>query len=199
MNKDLSILILTLPTRIESYCNLIKKLNQQVLAYNLINRVQILSLCDTKEIIVGEKRNILLNKSCGRYVCFIDDDDNISDDYLLKIINGIDISNADVITFCGEYIENTLVTPFSISMIHHGNYNQHNFFYRLPNHLCPVKREIALSCQFSNKNFGEDSDYAERINQYIKNEFHIQDKLYFYLYNPNTSQTKPDNKLNAFN
>lgn len=196
--KELSILILTLPTRIDSYSNLIKMLNQQVIENNLIHRVQILSLCDTKEISVGEKRNILLNKSIGRYVCFIDDDDIIAPHYLLKIINAIQ-SNADVITFCGDYVENTLITPFSISLVHRGNFNHPNIFYRLPNHLCPVKREIALSCQFSNKNFGEDSDYSERINNYLKNEFHIQDKLYFYMYNPNTSQTKPNNTLNAFN
>ena len=173
-------------------------LNKQIVENNLIHRVQILSLCDSKEISVGEKRNILLNKSNGRYVCFIDDDDLISDDYVIKLVNAIQ-SNADVITFCGDYVENTLITPFSISLVHRGNFNHPNIFYRLPNHLCPVKREIALSCQFSNKNFGEDSDYSERINNYLKNEFHIQDKLYFYMYNPNTSQTKPNNTLNAFN
>jgi glycosyltransferase involved in cell wall biosynthesis len=196
--KDLSILILTLPTRIDSYATLIKTLNQQVIQNNLMSRVQILSLCDTKEISVGEKRNILLNKSCGKYVCFIDDDDLIAPDYIIKLMNAIN-SNADVITFCGEYIQNTITTPFSISIVHRGNYNHPNIFYRLPNHLCPVKREIALSSMFTDKNFGEDSDYAERINKHIKNEFHIQDKLYFYMYNESTSQTKPNNTLNAYN
>lgn len=196
--KDLSILILTLPTRIDSYSNLIKTLNKQVIENNLISRVQILTLCDTKEISVGEKRNILLNKSIGRYVCFIDDDDVISDNYLIRLISALE-SNADVITFCGDYVENNLRTAFSISMVHRGNYNHPNIFYRLPNHLCPIKRQIALNCLFTDKNFGEDSDYAEKINQHIKNEFHISDKLYFYMYDSNTSQTKPNNTLNAFN
>lgn len=196
--KDLSILIPTLPARIDCYYNLIKELNKQIIQNNLINRVQILSLCDTKDISVGEKRNILLNQSNGRYVCFIDDDDEISPDYLIKIISALE-SNADVITFCGDYVENNLRTAFSISMVHRGNYNHPNIFYRLPNHLCPVKRQIALSCLFTDKNFGEDSDYAEKINQHIKNEFHISDKLYFYMYDSNTSQTKPNNTLNAFN
>jgi len=198
MVKDLSILILTLPTRIDSYARLVKNLNQQIIQYNLMHTVQIMTLCDSKEISVGEKRNILLDKSCGRYVCFIDDDDLISSDYIIKIMNGIQ-SNADVITFCGDYVANTIRTPFSISMVHRGNFNEPNMFYRLPNHLCPVKREIALSSMFTDKNFGEDSDYAERINKHIKNEFHIQDKLYFYMYNESTSQTKPNNTLNAFN
>jgi len=196
--KDLSILILTLPTRIDLYSRLIKSLNQQVIENNLMHRVQILTLGDTKEISVGEKRNILLNKSIGRYVCFIDDDDVIATNYLSVIMSALN-SNADVITFCGDYVENETRTPFSISMVHRGNYNHTNMFYRLPNHLCPVKREIALSCQFTDKNFGEDSDYAEKINNYLKNEYHIQEKLYFYMYDSNTSQTKPNNTLNAFN
>jgi len=196
--KDLSILILTLPTRIDLYSRLIKSLNQQVIENNLMHRVQILTLGDTKEISVGEKRNILLNKSIGRYVCFIDDDDVIATNYLSVIMSALN-SNADVITFCGDYVENEIRTPFSISMVHRGNFNEPNMFYRLPNHLCPVKREIALSCQFTDKNFGEDSDYAEKINNYLKNEYHIQEKLYFYMYDSNTSQTKPNNTLNAFN
>jgi glycosyltransferase involved in cell wall biosynthesis len=196
--KELSILILTLPTRIDSYARLIKSLNQQVIENNLIHRVQILTLCDTKEISVGEKRNILLNKSIGRYVCFIDDDDVIATNYLSSIIVALN-SNADVITFCGDYVENEVRTPFSISMVHRGNFNHTNMFYRLPNHLCPVKREIALNCPFTDKNFGEDSDYADKINIHLKNEYHITDKLYFYMYNSNTSQTKPNNTLNAFN
>jgi glycosyltransferase involved in cell wall biosynthesis len=196
--KELSILILTLPTRIDLYSRLIKSLNQQVIENNLMHRVQILTLGDTKEISVGEKRNILLNKSIGRYVCFIDDDDVIATNYLSVIMSALN-SNADVITFCGDYVENEIRTPFSISMVHRGNFNEPNMFYRLPNHLCPVKREIALSCQFTDKNFGEDSDYAEKINKYLKNEYHIQEKLYFYMYDSNTSQTKPNNTLNAFN
>jgi glycosyltransferase involved in cell wall biosynthesis len=195
--KLLSVLILTLPTRIESYSNLLRSLNKQVIDNNLMNKVQILSLCDTKELSVGNKRNVLLNQSCGKYICFIDDDDVISDDYLIKIISATN-SNADVITFCGDYVENNIKTPFSISLIHRGNYNYPNIFYRLPNHLCPVKREIAIKCLFTDKNFGEDSDYAEKIHNHIKNEFHIQDKLYFYMYDSNQSQTKPNNNLTAF-
>jgi glycosyltransferase involved in cell wall biosynthesis len=195
--KELSILILTLPTRIDSYANLIKMLNKQVIENNFIDKVQILTLCDTKEISVGEKRNILLNKSAGRYVCFIDDDDEIAPNYLIKIISALS-SNADVVTFCGEYVENAIRTPFSISMVHRGNYNHPNIFYRLPNHLCPVKREIALQCHFTHKNFGEDSDYANMINNHLRNEYHLIDKLYFYMYNSTTSQTNPNNNLNGF-
>jgi len=195
--KDLSILIPTLPARINCLSNLIQKLNKQIINFGYIDRVQILTLCDTKEYTVGEKRNRLLELSTGKYVCFIDDDDDISDNYLCEIIKAIE-SNADVITFCGDYVANNRVTPFSISSVHRDNFDEVNMLYRLPNHLCPVKRELALNCMFTNKNFGEDSDYAELLNKIINSEYHINLKLYFYMYDGNKSQTKPNNNLNAF-
>ena len=57
--KELSILIPTLPARIETLSNLMKKLNKQVIDFGLIDKVQILTLCDTKEYSVGKKRNLL--------------------------------------------------------------------------------------------------------------------------------------------
>ena len=195
--KDLSILIPTLPARIETLSLLIQLLNKQVIDFALIDKVQILTLCDTKEMSVGAKRNKLLELSVGRYVCFIDDDDTISPKYLFEIIRAIQ-SNADVITFCGEYVEYNQSKDFSISKMHNRNYNDHKTIYRLPNHLCPVKREIALQCLFTDKNYGEDSDYSERINNVIQSEYHIQEKLYYYLYDSNLSQTKPNNNKTAY-
>ena len=195
--KELSILIPTLPTRIDSYANLIKMLNKQVIENNLINRVQILTLGDTKEYSVGKKRNLLLEMSIGKYVCFIDDDDKISDSYLFEIIRAIQ-SNADVITFCGEYIEQNKTQNFSISKTHKRDYTEGENIYRLPNHLCPVKIEIALQSRFPDKNFGEDSEYATRINRLIKTEYHIKEKLYYYLYSSINSQTNPNNNNNPY-
>ncbi len=194
--KDLSILIPTLPARIEMLSMLMQRLNKQIIDFGLIDRVQILTLCDTKEYSVGKKRNMLLEMSCGKYVCFIDDDDQISDKYLFEIMRATQ-SNPDVITFCGEYIEHQ-TQFFSISKVHRQNYSDSNGIYRLPNHLCPVKREIALQSMFTDKNFGEDSDYAERINTLIQSEFHIKEKLYYYLYNSVNSQTNPMNNRNPF-
>jgi glycosyltransferase involved in cell wall biosynthesis len=189
--KELSILIPTLPIRIETYSELIKELIRQIKLYNLEDKVQILTFCDTKEYTVGFKRNWLLNNSVGKYVCFIDDDDKISTDYLLEITKLIDY-NLDCITFNGEYIENGLKKDFIITTMN-SNYDEANCFYRKPNHLCPVKREIALKCLFTDKNFGEDSDYSDMINKFIKDEYHIPKKLYFYMFDNLKSQTSPNN------
>lgn len=188
--KSLSILIPTLPIRIDSYCKLMKKLIYQINLNNAQDVVQILTFCDTKEYSVGHKRNWLLENSVGRYVCFIDDDDDISDNYIKEILSALP-SNSDCITFLGEYIDESKTKDFSISTMHFRDYNDTDTYYRLPNHLCPVKREIALQSMFTLKNFGEDSDYSKNINMNIKNEFHIKEKLYFYMFSHSESQTLP--------
>jgi glycosyltransferase involved in cell wall biosynthesis len=196
--KQLSILIPTLPIRINSYSNLIMKLNNQIIENNLTEKIQILSFCDTRDVTVGIKRNWLLENSNSKYVCFLDDDDDISDNYV-KLLYDATLSEADCITFLGEYHENGKITDFSISTMHNRNYNDKTCMYRLPNHLCPVKREIALASMFTDKNFGEDFDYAEKINSIIKNEYHIKEKLYFYLFDSVLSQTAPTSQVKQFN
>lgn len=196
--KQLSILIPTLPVRIDGYARLINKLNSQIIENDLTEKIQILSFCDTRDVTVGVKRNWLLETSNSKYVCFLDDDDDISDSYVKSLYDAT-LSDADCVTFLGEYHENGKITDFSISTMHNRNYNDTSCMYRLPNHLCPVKREIALACMFTDKNFGEDSDYAEKVNLMVKNEYHIKEKLYFYLFNSVLSQTAPTSKMKQFN
>jgi len=189
MAKLLSILIPTLPSRISTYARLINKIYGQIQRFNLQDEVQILSLMDTKDIILGKKRNKLVEMALGKYIMFIDDDDDVSDNFLLKIIEGTKSGN-DVITFNGEYHENGSVhSDFIISTLVVCDTNSGGIMYRRPNHLCAVRREIAIDCKFPDKNFREDSDYSELINKHIKTEFHINEKLYFYLFDKSTTET----------
>lgn len=187
--KQLSILIPTLPQRLQYYTNMMQVLYSQVSNFNLQDKVQILSICDTKEMKVGEKRNHLLKMSSGKYVQFVDDDDRLAPDFVKKMYEAT-LSGMDVVTFRGEYHESGIFhSEFLISTMVRADSNMHGIMYRRPNHLCPVKREIALQCVFPDKNFGEDSEYANQINNIIKNEQHINEKMYFYMFDINNSQT----------
>jgi glycosyltransferase involved in cell wall biosynthesis len=187
--KQLSILIPTLPQRLGDYSNIMFNLKNQIDSFGLNDSVQILSLLDTKEMSVGKKRNYLIQMSCGKYVHFIDDDDRIAPDFVKKIYDAT-LSDADVITFNGEYYDAGIFhSNFIISTLVMQDINTNGIMYRKPNHLCPVKREIATQCIFPDKNYGEDSDYANQINKIIQTENHIEEKLYFYMFNVNTSQT----------
>jgi glycosyltransferase involved in cell wall biosynthesis len=187
--KQLSILIPTLPQRLTNYNSLLNIINNQVNSFNLKDKVQILSILDTKEMTVGEKRNWLLKMSNGKYVQFVDDDDRLANDFVKKMYEAT-LSGADIVTFRGEYHESGIFhSEFIISTMVKFDSNVNGMMYRKPNHLCPVKREIAIKCIFPNKNFGEDSEYANQINNHIKNENHINEKMYFYMFDKNNSQT----------
>jgi len=193
----LTVGICTLPIRIESYYSLMKNLNNQIVVNGFQNTVQLLSIMDCKNMTVGEKRNLIKKQALGEYLDFIDDDDRISGDYLPSIIEAVG-SGADCITFRGEYKEGEKITDWIITTA--GNLvDTHTMLYRKPNHISPVRRDIYEKCDFTLKNYGEDSDYSEQINKLIKTEFHIPKKLYFYDFDSNNSQTHPKHKIGAYN
>jgi FkbM family methyltransferase len=138
LDRQLSILIPTLPARAKKLGKLLGSLTDQIVLAGLENEVQILYLGDTKEKTVGEKRNNLLQMSTGKYVCFIDDDDLISKDYIAEVWKGIQ-SGKDVVTFSGVYEEDSRSKKFVITNDGTGNKTINNVYYRLPHHLCPTK------------------------------------------------------------
>ena len=52
--------------------------------------VEIIWCRDAGERSVGAKRQLLLDMATGDYIAFIDDDDNIPDDYIAKVLNAIE-------------------------------------------------------------------------------------------------------------
>ena len=192
----LSIGICSLPIRIGKYRDLIDNLNNQIAECDAQEFVEIISLTDCKTISVGKKRNIIKSIASGDYLCYIDDDDRVSEDYIESILLAIQ-SGAEVITFRGEYADENGVVDFKISTMY-GNKNEATILYRLPNHICPVCRSIYSSCDFTDKNYQEDSDYSNCINKFVKNEFHIAKKLYFYDFDAIGTQTHPSSVNTAF-
>lgn len=200
--KMLSVLILSLPSRINRLASLVGELTRQINAGGLEDQVQVMVLTDSREMSVGDKRNKLMEMSSGKYVCYIDDDDSISENYLSKILEGCR-SDVDVVTFCGIYRDAASQDvgdyyTFKISTLLKDS-TVGRCFNRRPNHLCPVKREIAIKHKFPEKNYGEDFDYSELLNPSLTNEFHIIDQIYYYNFDMNVTQTHPNAKSTAFN
>lgn len=195
--KQLAILIPTLPVRIDKYARLIKELNRQIVESNLIDKVQIVTICDTKDYIVGHKRNLLVHLSLAKYIVFMDDDDMVASNYVKKIYYAT-LKGTDCITFLGRYIENGHTRIFDMSIKHKEDYDRPDRFYRIPNHLAVVKREIVVKCPFPHIQHGEDSQYSIALKKHLRTEHKIEEILYFYHFDSATSQTVPNGLSNAF-
>lgn len=186
--KLLSVLIPTTHSRQELLYGLLSELHKQADELNIYNSIEIIVELDGGELTVGCKREILLEKAKGKYVVHIDDDDEISADYLKEIVKAI-YTNCDVVGFegymttSGSKRENFKISknlPYMTVQDAYGN----NEYLRFNNHLCPIKREIALQIGFKDVRIFEDYDYALRLKQsrLIKTETYIPKSLYHYRY-----------------
>lgn len=179
LNMKLSVLIPTIEKRKEVFDILTEYLNTIK-----TDDVEILSMCDNKEMNIGEKRNKLLEQALGDYVCFIDDDDWVPDDYFTQILVGIEMG-VDCIGF--QVILNGMGSdPILCDLSNKWDTwanNMGGFIYvRCPNHLSPMKRELALAIKYPNTRYGEDADFSLRLKAsgLIKTEHYIPKIMYDY-------------------
>ena len=195
----LSILILSIPERIESMTAAMKQLQTQADATGQGKAVEILVLLDNRSKSISEKRNDLLCMARGKYIAFLDDDDAISKEYMAKILTAIDENDGvDCITFnqwCmidGEPMD----VEFGIGNPHGQLWRDEEGMLgkikRPPYHMCVWKRELAASEPFkpmygANGQSTEDIDWLLRLYPKVQTEHHINDALHGYIYNSKTT------------
>lgn len=191
----LSILICTIESRKAKFDLLFSKLTEQKNRIMLgVDACEIIFECDNKEISIGQKRQSLLNRSKGVWVVFIDDDDEISESYISKILNELVINQPDSIGFKIECdIEGKKETAIASNKYSDWCDNKDGFRYcRTPYHKTPIKRNIALQIGYKDMRFGEDYDYSKRLKEsrLIKNESQIDEVMYYYNYKYEDPATK---------
>lgn len=131
---------------------------------------------------IGTKRNILLSRAKGDYIVFIDDDDEVSFDYVTKILKATE-GDPDCIGISGIISTNgENEMPWHISKEYGLWYEQDGVYYRTPNHISPVRRELALQTRFKEISHGEDFDYSMRLLPLLKTENKVEGNIYHYIY-----------------
>jgi glycosyltransferase involved in cell wall biosynthesis len=181
----LSILICTLPKRLAMFGRLQADLWGQMLPYS--GQIEIL-VDDSPIDTIGEKRNRLLNGATGDYVCFIDDDDIVSRDYVRLIMEAVD-SGCDCASLKGEItIDGGKPQIFEHSLKYaEWRTNAHGstiMYERFPNHLNTIKSSIAKQFKYPEKNHGEDHDWSKQVHEsgLLKTEHYIPQIIYYYKY-----------------
>jgi hypothetical protein len=175
----LSILICHVPERAVMLADLLECLEAQYKPSEGLVEV----LVDSGKGSVGEKRNRLLDRACGAYTAFVDDDDMVADNYIQLILEAI-WGNPDAVGIQGVLIEGTRTGgTFEHSIRHKTWENGHTTgvtYTRPPNHLNPIRREIAIKCRFPEISFGEDKVFSEQVAPLITSECMISQPIYLY-------------------
>lgn len=184
-NIKLTIGIPSLPERSNTYLNpLYSKLLSQI---GDSKDIEVLSIMDNRVMTVGRKRSLLFHIAQGKYTCIIDDDDDVTDDFIetmRKVIN--DDLNVDVIC----YNQDANIDGKSWTIKTSLNYNKKFPFDQLmvdyfgnpvpcnrpPWHWCAWKTDFAKQIPFGDSNTQEDTIFVMDAISKAKSEL-VLDKI----------------------
>lgn len=182
---DWSILIPTMSGREQKLHGLLTSIREKVNRIAPLLRLDICIDYDNRESSVGTKRQRLLKRAQGKYLSFIDDDDDITDAYIedlreMMAGNFHTMRLRGAITGGFEFVHTTEMTA-SQPMATSGD---HPIFQRPPNHLNPMLSDIAKLIPFKNATVGEDMDWAVALARtgILKSEYRTEGRTH-YIYN----------------
>jgi len=190
----LSILMVTLSSRKEMFDKVHQHILKQINDNHLENEVEIVVFEDEKQYPVGMKRNALIKEAKGNFTCFVDDDDWVSDDYVMTLYTAIALNpEIDCVGMKGLLVSGDLGDKEFIHSIKFDSYwEDATYYYRPPNHLNPIKRSITSKFNFPLMNRGEDTDWSLNICRtgVLQKEVFVDKVLYFYRFEYATSETQ---------
>lgn len=133
---------------------------------------------------IGGKRNSLLQTAIAldtKYVCFLDDDESVSPNYLESIFR-MCLQGQDVCTFRAMANLKTFWALVDMRLAYKVNdqITPDHTVRRPPWHMCPVKTEFAKLYEFSDKNNAEDFEWMEKVLRHCTTETHTDKILFSY-------------------
>ena len=157
-------------------------------------KVEIIVNADGGEKLVGQKRNEILEQANGKFISFVDDDDKVDSSYIKEIVNIIENNDdLDCIGFSGKYyIHGKFIMVFKHANKYGSSYtDDEGIQYRTINHINPTRTEIVKQIKFLEQNFGEDSDYCNRLldSGLLKNEIILDKVMYHYFWDTEVTKT----------
>lgn len=195
---QLSILIPTIPERREMFFRLTDKINRQITYCSTVHpslgRVELL-FDDSKKFLdgglsIGKKRESLVKRAEGIYSCFVDDDEDVSPDYVESLLR-LTQREADIITFRNITILENYWMIVDMG-IHYPNDqpNGKHMIRRRPWHICPVKTTFAKMYDFEDSNYGEDFGWMDKVLKHVTTEAKTEAVLHMYRHGKHSEADK---------
>lgn len=182
----LSVMIPTLRGRAKMLAGVLAELNRQIDALPEPIWAEIVLDIDDGETSTGLKRNRLVEKAVGRYVAFVDDDDMVDENYVRLIVDAVRADpSLDCIGMTGRMTtDGANPVSFRHTVQNQGWFQSADGVYqRSPNHLNPVRRDLALKVKYPDTRWQEDFAWSEGMRRagLLRNERMIDTPpLYHY-------------------
>lgn len=153
--------------------------------------VEILWFTDNRKRRLGKKREVMIQAAQGRYLCHLDDDDWVADNFVKLVLDQIAAGEPDVITYkqIVEIVPGGSLDPGSFIVtpgLEHENqvvsYKDGKWadITRKPWHWCTWKTELACQAACQDGNIDEDWHWIQQLLPLVKTEAHIPEVLHHY-------------------
>lgn len=172
-----TILIATLGRRDAQRGRLLEALLPQVDAAG--GAVSVEALWNHGERPVGQLRQELLEHASAQYVCFVDDDDMVPENYvaaILPLLDGVDYVGFNVVISAGPLAG----TVARHSLKFNEWTNEPGSYLRAVSHLNPLRRELALRARFPSEDYSEDYAWALQVRPHVRTEHYLDEVMYSY-------------------
>lgn len=176
MNPILTIAVLSVPSRTRTFLPyIVDKLDAQTQG----RPVELLLLLDNKTRTIGRKRNDLIRLAQGQYIVFVDDDDDVTDDFVDEILeaakSGADVIVFDIwVTLDGQSGKNC---RYGLDLVYE---NLDSAYHRKPNGRMACRTDIARRIPYQDISLGEDDRWGEAFAIVARTQHRIEKNLSFY-------------------
>lgn len=187
---DWSILIPTMTGRDATLQRLLTSVREKLQRIAPHLRVEFRIEYDNRESSVGAKRQRLLQGANGKYMAFIDDDDDITDAYIEDVVETIR-GNHPVMRLRGQIYPYTFTHSLENKLT--DKMARGDVFIRPPNHLNPMMTDVAKLVSFGDAIRGEDLDWTIRMARsgFLVSEYTGPDRnRVHYIYNMGTRKVE---------
>lgn len=199
----LSILCCTIPERQDIFVRLLRRLQAQWVGMEITHPTlgEIEIITDGTESFlnggksIGAKRGDLVGRARGKYLCFLDDDEDIAPNYVETLVR-LCHNDADVVTFRNLTKTDYYWTIIDMSLqFNNEEATPDRIVKRSPWHVCPVKSEYAKKYEFKDINYGEDWDWFSKVLTHCKTEAKTNQIL--HCYNHSSIKSESDKIIKA--
>lgn len=138
---------------------------------------------------IGKKREKLVKRATGKYLCFLDDDEDIAPNYVETLVR-LCQKHYDIITF-RSFIKNDFywgLVDMSLKNPTNEEATPEKIIKRPPWHICPVLSKYAKMYDFEDINYGEDWKWFEKVLKHCQSEAHTDQILHSYQHSSKTSE-----------
>lgn len=182
---DWSVLIPTIPGRENGLRRLTTSLHEKVARICPSLRMEICIAFDNRETSIGMKRQSLLHRAKGKYLSFIDDDDEITDAYIEDLWACIQ-GGFHTMRLRGQMKQYTFTHSLSVKETDMmATQDDPPVFQRPPNHLNPMLSDVAKLVRFKDAVYGEDLDWTITLmrSKFLETQFEADFTRIHYIYN----------------